>query len=218
MKKDKIDKRTNNNMTMKSLDKQIRERNEVVDKKLDDLSIDIDKKFAALLESNQKIFQTMAKGKSSEDIYQHADERNVKFKEGDSKADAEVIEVSLTSVDSAEFKEKADQMRFDKEMVEIMVMPSQAVYPDNTFTVSVNGTPKLILRGKKQWLPRNYVEVLLRAKTSSYGNIETINPYTAIKEMSYPETKSHRYPLHIITDKNPKGARWLERVCNDMRV
>ena len=77
---------------------------------------------------------------------------------------------------------------------------------------------RLITRGFKQWLPRNYVEVLLRAKVSTYGNQEMVNAQTGEKEVKNPEVKSHRYPLQIIQDANPLGMAWLERVSNDVRA
>lgn len=157
-------------------------------------------------------------GVHSEDVYQHLDEHDIEFVEKGPDFDLETTRPGLRSVLSAEFKEKAEQMMFDEEPVQIMVMPSQSTYPDHTFCVGVNGRMRMITRGKRQWLPRKYVEVLLRAKISTYGNFETRNPMTNELTVSNPETKSHRYPLQVIQDKNPLGARWLERVTNEINV
>jgi hypothetical protein len=156
------------------------------------------------------------KGVHSEDVYQHDDEGGIVFeKNADPMADVEVVRNGLTSVSNAEFESKMEQMKFDEEPIEIMVMPSQSTFPDHTFTIGVNGRLMLIVRGAKQWMPRKYVEVLLRAKISSYGNFEKRNEWNGELEVQNPETKSHRYPLQVITDRNPKGRAWLVRVTND---
>jgi len=157
-------------------------------------------------------------GTHVEDVYLKEDQIDIEFKKtSDVHADVETVRPGITSIDSMEFVEKAEQMRFDNEEIEIMVMPSSSTYPDHTFFVGVNGIQRLIVRGQKQWLPRRYVEVLLRAKISTYGNFETRNAMTNELEVKNPETKSHRYPLQILTDKNPLGAKWLNRVTNDTR-
>jgi hypothetical protein len=197
-----------------------------VDEKVSSLKSSVDTGFSEIMEAMEG-FKSLAKnnihnttkGTCSEDIYEHDDENGIVFeKNDDPMADVEVVRHGLTSTDSAEFKAKADQMRFDDEEIEIMVMPSQSTYPDHTFTIGVNGRLRLIMRGQKQWIPRKYVEVLLRAKVSTYGNFESRNQYNGELEVNNPETKSHRYPLQVITDKNPKGAAWLMRVTNDTRA
>lgn len=149
-------------------------------------------------------------------VYQHLDEHEIEFTEADENGDIETTRPGLREVASHEFKTKAEQTAFDLEKIQIMVMPSQAVYPDHTFCVGVNGRMVLIIRGKRQWLPRAYVEVLLRAKVSTYGNFEVRNNVTNELEIKNPETKSHRYPLQVIIDRNPLGAAWLERVANEI--
>jgi len=157
-------------------------------------------------------------GPHSEDVYLGLDKVDIEFAEnGDIHADVEVVRPGIASVDSMEFKEKADQTQFDLEKLQVMVMPSASTYPDHTFFVGVNGRQLLIIRGQRQWLPRNYVEVLLRAKISSYANVERRNAANEL-EVVYPETKSHRYPLQILQDHNPLGTKWLERVANDTRT
>jgi len=173
--------------------------------------------FAAILKEVQAKnvkYQIGKDGVFAEDVYEKEDVLNVLV----DPLTLEEGRPGLTSVHSAEFKAKAEQMIFDVELIQIMVMPSASTYPDHTFHVGVNGTLRLVVRGMKMVLPRNYVEVLLRAKTSTYGNFEVRNPMTNELEVQNPETKSHRYPLQILRDDNPLGPRWLERVTNDTRA
>lgn len=159
---------------------------------------------------------TSPKGVDVDKVYQHLDEHEIEFTQADEQGNIETVRPGLREVASHEFKSKAEQTAFDLEHIQIMVMPSQAVYPDHTFCVGVNGRMMLIIRGQRQWLPRAYVEVLLRAKISSYGNFEVRNNVTNELEVKNPETKSHRYPLQVVTDRNPLGAAWLERVANEI--
>lgn len=159
------------------------------------------------------------KGVFSTDVYQHDDEGGIEFeKNSNPDADVEVVRQGISSVHSPEFKSKMEQLKFDEEEIEIMVMPSQSTFPDHTFSIGVNGVLRLIVRGTRQWLPRKYVEVLLRAKVSTYGNFEARNKYNDEMQVNNPETKSHRYPLQVITDRNPKGSAWLMRVTNDTKA
>jgi len=207
---------------MKASENETDDRLNALESSIGELTIDIDTKFSEVLDA----IRSQAKnnpvsiskdGVDCRDVHQHKDEdkSGVIFADGRPENDVELIEISLTSSDSAEFKEKADQVMFDKEEIEIRVMPSGSSYPDFSFSVGINGKMKAIMRGQNQWVQRNYVEVLLRAKTSNFGNIETVNQLTGDKSIIYPETKSHRYPLQVITDNSPKGAKWLERVLND---
>jgi len=210
-------------LNLKSLETSIADSNKATDEKIENLESSINKKmdegFDELMKKVTNVLpvQTTKGSKLSTDIHEHADEDTISFKDSNPHEDVEIVEVALTSSESSEFNNKAEQLKFDNEMIEIMVMPSTSTYPDHCFPVGVNGRMLLVTRGQKQWLPRNYVEVLLRAKVSTYGNEETIRP-NGERTIKNPETKSHRYPLQIISDKNPKGAQWLHRVCNDMRA
>jgi hypothetical protein len=122
----------------------------------------------------------------------------------------------VTDVHAPEFIEKAEQMRFDQEIIEVFIQPSQAQFPDNTFTITVNGRPLIAIRGVKQKMPRNYVEVMARAKMSTFGNIETVEASTGERVVKNPETKSHRYSFMITGDPNHvHGPHWQERVLNE---
>lgn len=221
----KLKKNGEPHSTVKSLEKNMKEQNI----KLETMVNDINNKFdqvLSLVETLKQNPRVLGKdvpamipkdGMHSEDVYEHEDEGIIDIKTIG--GEVEAVREGLRSVTNAEFKLKADQERFDKQKIQIMVMRSMSTYPDHTFTIGVNGRLRLIVRGTKQWLPRCYVEVLLRAKVSSYGDIEVVNPYTQDREIKNPETKSIRYPLQVLSDPAGKmGAHWLERVSNDMRA
>lgn len=208
--------------TIKGLEAEAVARNDEVDDRLggletsiEELKVDVSTKFTEILKAINRPVSISKDGTHADELYKHEDEHDIMFKEGRLEDDVELIEQSHGNVFTMEFKNKAEQMRFDKELIEVMISQSGQSFPDATFEISVNGQSAIICRGQYQWLPRNYVEVLLRAKNSNYGNIERPNIATGIKEVQNPETKSLRYPLQVRRDKNPKGAAWLERVVNE---
>lgn len=206
------------NLSLKVLEKQIIESNETQSKRMKGIEESMGE-MLKILTTKQAPAVIQPSGTDSRDAYQHLDRIDIEFKKNDDiHADVEVERPGITSIHSAEFADKMDQHKFDMESVEIMVMPSPSTYPDHTFTVGVNGRLRMITRGKRQWLPRCYVEVLLRAKVSHYSNDEVVNKYNNEMTIQNNETKAHRYPLQIMTDRNPKGAAWLERVSNDVRA
>ena len=222
------EKRDPKKLSMAGLNKDFEQANEANSQKFDKLESTVNSLAADVKEGMGEVLKAISAknnpvqitkdGTHSEDAYLKEDLIDIEFKKnGNVHADVETVRPGITSIDSMEFIEKAEQMAFDNENIEIMVMPSASTYPDHTFFVGVNGIQRLIVRGQKQWLPRRYVEVLLRAKVSTYGNFETRNVTTNELEVKNPETKSHRYPLQILTDKNPLGPKWLNRVTNDTR-
>jgi len=183
-----------------------------IEKEVSTLQTSMADGFADMMKAINRPVSSPSRGLESSDVYAGDDNRSVNFR--DNNGEVELERSSLTSVNEPEFKKKVEQMKFDNEKVEIMVHSSSAQYADNTFTVGVNGRLILIVRGVRQWVPRNYVEVMARSKTSQYGNFEQINT-RGEREVKNPETKSNRFPLQIITDRNPLGPRWFERVMND---
>ena len=186
-----------------------------VDTTIKNLGDDIEQKFSRVLDAINRPASIRKDGREADDAYLHEDEGEIKFSDGRPEDDVQMVETVKYDPRSAEFKSKAEQLAFDREMVKIMVHSSTSNYADNTFSIGVNGVLRCIKRGQEQWVPRAYVEVLLRAKTSNYGNNEIINQQTGLLEVKNPETKALRYPCQIVEDKNPLGAAWLERVVND---
>jgi hypothetical protein len=197
-----------------------------LNKQIQDQAVDTDERLASLEESasvqQESLGEILAsiKAMSRPDHTNRKDSRDVDYNEFNrsgefgqgANGEFELAKTGL-SVNDPEFKEKADQVLFDKEMVEVLVMPSTEKFPDKTFTLGVNGRTIMIVRGAKQWIPRMYVEVMAMAKISTFGNEEYRNDQNEMSVRN-PETRSQRYPFQITTERNPKGAQWFERVMN----
>lgn len=211
------DGNTTKSTTIKSLEKKFSEQNEQNEERL----VAIEGTLGEAIETAEKNHDSVLKaiaaihlpasipkiGRTSEEMDFHGFE------------DSDIAEIrpGLHSVAGPEFKDKAEQTRFDMEMIEVQVMPSASTYPDVTFTVGVNGRQILIVRGPKQRIPRCYAEVMARAKISTYGNVETIDPNTNEMVVKNPESYGARYPFIVTEDKSPFAEAWFERVTNDKR-
>jgi len=153
-------------------------------------------------------------GLDSRDVYANEDTQPI-LTEANANGDLEHIVRPKQAIGSPEFAEKEKQMEFDLMLICIRVAHSSNQFPDNTFTVGVNGIPWLVVRGVDQWLPRNVVEVLARSKTSVYDNIERVSDRNE-RYIDNPETMAQRYPFNVVRD--PAGAigqQWYERVMNE---
>jgi|ETN01SMinimDraft_1059929.scaffolds.fasta_scaffold76108_1 hypothetical protein len=204
-------------LSMKSLAADAEARNAETDKKFDALETKLDDGIQGIMDSINAMNRPASitkDGVLSTDKDYDENLHDIKFQDVRPEDDAQLVPSRMTSIHSAEFTEKAEQMKFDNEQIEVMVMRSQATYPDHTFTLSVNGNSLIIARGVRQWIPRCYAEVMARAKTSTYGNIEIRNSQNEL-EVENPESRAARYPFQVMTDKSPKAGQWLERVMND---
>jgi len=141
--------------------------------------------------------------------------QDIEFQDVEPEDDAQLVERSHMNIDTPEFKEKAEMMRFMNQRIKILVYPSQEQYADKTLTVGVNGRTLAILRGTPAILPRCYVEVLARAKVSRYQNIEQRNAQTNEREVVHPETRSPRNIFQVLEDRHPLGPKWLTRITNE---
>ena len=158
-------------------------------------------------------------GKTTEDIYRHEDEHGIEFQKQRSILDEVELVRYDVDVTSGEFEEKADQLKFDQDILLVEIAPDSAYSSEirnETFTLGVNGRQFCATRGVRQKIPRCFVEVMARAKISSFGNREVMIPNSDNEmTMEHKESIVVRYPFRVIFDPNKElGERWLDRVSN----
>jgi len=117
----------------------------------------------------------------------------------------------IEPVDRPVNKEWADQMAFNEELVTIRVHESTDKFAENPVEVFCNGIAQRFLRGQDQVVKRKYVEVLARAKMTTYGN-QKITIGDGEESYVYPSHTALRYPFAVVEDQNPKGRDWLKSV------
>jgi len=125
--------------------------------------------------------------------------------------DAALVDQGLHDVDSPEFKEKADLLKFMEEPVEVMIHQTSEKDADMVFDIQVNGRPQIFVRGQTYLVRRKFVEGLARAKPVHYVN-EQYTQKDGTFGVRYPSRRGLRYPFTVTEDVNPRGAGWLKAI------
>ena len=103
-----------------------------------------------------------------------------------------------------------DEMAFINEEVTVRVHPSTDKNANPFPEVFVNGRVQRFVRGAEQKVRRCYVEVLARAKGTTFDNVKMKDTEGEDKYV-YPTHTAEVYPFVVIGD-TPKGEAWLKRV------
>ncbi len=125
--------------------------------------------------------------------------------------DATLIDQGLHDVDSPQFKEKAEELKFMEEPVEVMIHQTSEKDADMVFDIQVNGRPQIFVRGQTYLVRRKFVEGLARAKPVHYVN-EQYTQKDGTFGVRYPSRRGLRYPFTVTEDVNPKGKGWLKAI------
>lgn len=107
-------------------------------------------------------------------------------------------------------KKWLDEMAFMNEEVTVRVHPSTDKNANPFPEVFVNGRVQRFVRGAEQKVRRCFVEVLARAKGTTFDNVKMKDPEGEDKYV-YPTHTAEVYPFVVIGD-TPKGDVWLKRV------
>lgn len=108
----------------------------------------------------------------------------------------------------------AEDMQFNEEKVEVTVHTTSDKNAEPIVEVYNNGIPQRFIRGKRQTVKRKFVEVLARAKMTSYGN-QKIMLDGGDETYVYPESTALRYPFTVHSDPNPRGIDWLKAILSE---
>jgi hypothetical protein len=119
-------------------------------------------------------------------------------------------ELEIEVCDTPNWKDKAKNLAFMEEVVQVHIPITGAPNEELFIDVSNGGVKQFIERGRWQNVKRKFIEVLARAKamrvttpkyTDSEGNDST----------RLVQTPALKYPFEM-RDKNPNGPVWLQRV------
>lgn len=114
-------------------------------------------------------------------------------------------------VDGPQWKDRAAELAFMEERVEVMVHESSNENEEDIVSVWCNGRRQNFIRGVPVVVKRKFVERLARAKPTSYKNEEFVD-HEGAKSVRWPKKTTLRYPFSVIRDENPRGAPWLRKV------
>ena len=107
--------------------------------------------------------------------------------------------------------EKAAELAFMEELMTVRV--ADTTDPEEGVCISVWnwGRHQLFIRGQDVTCKRKFVEVLARAKPTSYANVE-FTESDGSRSIKWPKRTGARYPFQVVRDDNPRGPEWLRRV------
>lgn len=113
-------------------------------------------------------------------------------------------------VDRVISTDKLEAEAFMSEPVTIMVYESNDPNESDLVYTAVNGRTQYFARGVPQTVRRCYVELLARAKKTTYSQV--LDDRLGEQMNSLQSHKALKYPFSVIEDKNPRGAEWLRNV------
>ncbi len=122
------------------------------------------------------------------------------------------VEVDIVPAKSggAGDKKQFDELKFNEEMVEVMLHESTDENAENPVFTACNGVSQYFFRGQPQRVRRKFVAILASCKEHSLKTEE----YTAAdgaRAIRLRNASSLKYPFSVISDPSGKrGADWLK--------
>ena len=161
------------------------------------------------LMSRERVAPVLRSGAiSSEDLPGPADQVIALPSDGEARLEGGEIE----TVDGPRPKEFLEELAFNEELVTVRLPEDPSRYAEPTVSTWVNGRHQLFVRGKDQTVKRKFVEALLRAKPSTYGNEEYTDPASGVRMYRYPKHTASKYPVMIVRDDSPRGRDWFRKL------
>lgn len=118
---------------------------------------------------------------------------------------------SIEVVDKPVDKVWADQMAFNEEVIKVLVHESTDKNAEAIVEVFNGGIPQRFLRGQEQDVKRKFVEVLARAKMTTFTQ-EKYKDGDGVDSVKQVPHTALRYPFSVVNDPNPRGKDWLKAV------
>jgi len=117
-------------------------------------------------------------------------------------------------VESPVPKIKLEALRFNEDIITIVVHDSTNPTDEPFPEVWNDGVVQRFQRGKEMQVKRKYVEVLARAKRTTRGN-EKYKDANGDDAYRYPAHSALRYPFSVLHDPSPRGRAWLSGILQE---
>lgn len=121
-------------------------------------------------------------------------------------AHVEVVDKPLTSV-------KADALKFNEEVLTVIVHESSNPTDHPCPEIEINGRIRVFPRGEEVKVERYFVEQLCRLKKTTYSQ-KKVEDANGIKTYRNIPHTSVLYPFAVMHDPNPLGQAWLKNTLN----
>lgn len=111
-----------------------------------------------------------------------------------------------------DYRQIVDLEKFMQEPVLVEIPRSSNPNDDPYIQLGVNGIIQPLLRGKKQWIKRKFLEILVRSMPTTLETIEEMDHRTGNKIVRLIKTAGEKYPYRVLEDNNANGRRWLNQI------
>lgn len=119
-----------------------------------------------------------------------------------------IVPADATALD----KNYADALKFNEDVLDILLEPSSEENAPTVIDVTVNGETKWIMVGQQIGLKRKFVEVLMRSKPVAVSTSHEDIGAKVINNRIIRSTRA-KYPLSILHDPaQGKGIEWMRRI------
>ena len=119
------------------------------------------------------------------------------------------IEVARAPSGGGGDKKQFDELKFNEDVLEVMVHESTDTNAENPIFTACNGVPQYFYRGVPQQVKRKYVAILAACKEHAISTPEYTQGDGA-RATRIARTASLKYPFSVISDPAGKrGADWL---------
>lgn len=125
--------------------------------------------------------------------------------------DRDEIVPGFEAVDGPKAMDKANELAFMEEMVEVVVAATTDKNAERFPHVAVNGVNQYFVRNEKMKVRRKFIEALARAKKTAVSTVAGKDQDGA-DTMNIAQSTGLRYPFSVVHDPNPRGHAWLEKV------
>jgi len=105
-------------------------------------------------------------------------------------------------------QEKLAALAFNEEVLTVLVHDSTNPTDEQIVEVWNGNIPQRFIRGMEQEVKRKFVEVLARAKITTYTQRKLPNN----EGYANDEHTVRKYPFTVTRDPNPRGAAWLKSI------
>jgi hypothetical protein len=132
----------------------------------------------------------------------------------DGPAEQSLDKPDIEVVDRPVNKAKLAQMSFNEEILEVVVHDTDDKTAEPYPLVINGGARQYFVRGTTQRVKRKFIEVLARAKKTTYTQRKIRDSEGNEMYQQIPHT-TLLYPFSVISDPNPSGRVWLESILRE---
>jgi hypothetical protein len=108
-------------------------------------------------------------------------------------------------------QEKLAMLKFMEDAITVHIHSTTNKEDEQIFEFFNNGRREVFRRNEQKTVKRYFVDMLARAKTTTYTQ-DTITDAQGVKQIKNIPSTGLRYPFSVVNDPHPRGREWLTSV------